>query len=497
VKNKFILVFFTAALFGSIAVFAADNNDAVAKKPVAKKSVSNLATRTSELENQIRTLTSQIDQMQNKGKGSVPEENNKLQFHSLLEMYAHGPAVVTSPSFGVRRPDDNYSDLMSKLSSMNEDLVLLGLRKKMDNYAKEHGIPIPTRPIIALSGAVEGQITYNSNDKYTATSKSDINLNTAEVDVIAEAGPWATSAMIINYVDKADAASADSITRWNNSRIRLDRGWLTLGQLNKAPVYFTIGQVYAPFGSYSSNMVTTPSTQILGRVKDRMVVLGYNQFGIYAQAYTYAGETESTGAEAIKHSGLNLGYRVEHENFAIAGGVGAIGNLAESQGMQEKIFGKRGSSESMASRVYGLNGHIKTTFYNTVTLLAEYVRASKAFDPTDLKFNGAGAKPQALQIEGSVKFKVAGKPSFLFAGYGLTKQALALEVPKQTYFVGYSASLIKYTLASLEYRHDVGYNLGDTSTSTGFGRKISYPSSTNPPTRRHNNKITAELGVYF
>jgi hypothetical protein len=496
VKNKFIFVFFAAALFIGKAVFAADNNDVVAKKPVAKKSVSSLAMRTSELENQIRTLTSQIDQMQNKGKGSVPEDNNKLQFHSLLEMYAHGPAVVTSPSFGVRRPGDNYSDLMSKLSSMNEDLVLLGLRKKMDNYAKDNGIPIPTRPVIALSGAIEGQFIYNSNDKYTSTSKSDINLNTAEVDIIAEAGPWATTAMIINYVDKFDTASVDSVTRWNNSRIRLDRGWLTLGQLNKAPVYFTIGQVYAPFGSYSSNMVTTPSTQILGRVKDRMVVLGYSQFGIYAQAYSFAGETESTGAEAMKHSGFNLGYKFESENFAMAAGAGAIGNLAESVGMQEKIFGKKntkntdGSNEGITSRVYGLNGHVKTTLYNTFTLLAEYITASKSFDMTDLKFNGHGAKPQALQIEGSYKFKVAGKPSFLFAGYGVTNQALALEVPKQTYFVGYSVSLIKYTLASLEYRHDVGYNLGDR-----FGGKTSSPTTL--PTRRHNNKITAEIGVYF
>lgn len=498
-KNKFILVFFAAVLFSSITVFAVDNNDAVAKKPVAKKSVNNsLAIRTNELENQIRTLTNQLDQMQNKGKGSVPEDNDKLQFHSLLEMYAHGPAVVTSPSFGMRRPDDNYSDLMSKLSSMNEDLVLLGLRKKMDNYAKDHGIPIPTRPIIALSGAVKGQFIYNSNDSFTSTSKTDFNLNTAEVDVIAEAGPWATAAMIINYVDKKDAASADSITRWNNSRIRLDRGWLTLGQLNKAPVYFTIGQVYAPFGSYSSNMVTTPSTQILGRVKDRMVILGYNQFGIYAQAYSFAGETRPTNSEAINHTGFNLGYKFESENFAIAAGAGAIGNLAESVGMQEKIFGKpsnKGGDEGITSRVYGLNGHIKTTFYNTFTLLVEHISASKSFDMADLEFNDHGAKPQALQIEGSIKFKTAGKPSFLFAGYGWTNQALALEVPKQTYFVGYSASLIKYTLASLEYRHDVGYNLGDTSESNGFGRKISCP--TTHPTRRHNNKITAEIGVYF
>ena len=109
-------------------------------------------------------------------------------------------------------------------------------------------------------------------------------------------------------------------------------------------------------------------------------------------------------------------------------------------------------------------------------------------------FNNHGAKPQALQIEGAVKFKTFGKPGFVFAGYGLTNQALALQVPKQTFFAGYSVSIIKYTLASIEYRHDVGYG-GDVSGSNGFGRSITYPPK--PFTRKHNNKITAEIGVYF
>lgn len=520
-------MFFTTVLFSSMAVFAVDN-DAVVSNKVSKeseKSVSSLAARTNALEEQIRILKSQINQM--KGKKSkvdkvkennkdkvveTPDDDNPLRTRSLLEMYAHGPAVVTSPSFGVRRPDDSYSDLMNKLSSMNEDLVLLGLRKKMDNYANEHGIPIPSRPIVALSGAVEGQVIYNSNDNYTSTSKSDINLNTAEIDVIAEAGPWATAAMIIKYEDKKDTASVDSTTRWNNSRILIDRGWITFGQLNKAPVYFTIGQVYAPFGSYSSSMVTTPSTQILGRVKDRMVVLGYSQYGAYAQAYAYAGETKPTSSQVLKHAGFNLGYKYEHPGFMLNIGTGIIGNLAESQGMQDKIFGRSTSSnivpsssspgrggEQLTSTVPGISGHIKAVFCNIYTLMAEYVGATKSFNTTDLMFNGYGAKPQALQIEGAIKFTAFDKPGFAFAGYGWTNQALALQVPKQTFFVGYSVSLVKYTLASIEYRHDIGYGLNDTSTSNNSGlgltRNIYYPMKT--PNRRHNNKITAEIGVYF
>jgi len=509
-------VFFATALFSSMAVFAADD-DVVVKKAVSKKSVNSLAARTNALEDQIRILKSQIGHMQgrdDKVKKDVSDmsDDSQLQTRSLLEMYAHGPAVVTSPAFGVRRPYDNYSNLMNRLPSMNEDLVLLGLRQKMDNYANEKGIPIPSRPIIALSGGVEGQVTFNSNDGYASTSKSDINLSMAELDVIAEAGPWATAAMIINYEDKKDTASVDSVTRWNNSRIRLDRGWVTFGQLNQAPVYFTIGQVFAPFGNYSSNMVTTPSTQILGRVKDRMVVLGYDQFGVYAQAYGYAGETKPSSSEIVKHTGFNLGYRFDHENFALDIGAGILGNLAESQGMQQNIFGlnplrplpdtKFVGGEKIISNVYGLNGHAKATFYDTFNLIAEYVGASKSFDTTDLMFNGHGARPQALNIEGSVAFKVMDRPSTVFAGYGMTNQALALGVPKQSFFAGCTMNIVKYTLASLEYRHDVGYG-NDSSSSFGDKRTVSFNGNvgTNPnvpaPARRHNNKVTAVIGVYF
>ena len=107
-KNKFIPVFFATALFSSMAVFAADD-DVVVKKAVSKKSVNSLAARTNALEDQIRILKSQIGHMQgrdDKVKKDVSDmsDDSQLQTRSLLEMYAHGPAVVTSPAFGVRRP---------------------------------------------------------------------------------------------------------------------------------------------------------------------------------------------------------------------------------------------------------------------------------------------------------------------------------------------------------------------------------------------------------
>lgn len=510
-KNKIIPALIATALFGSITTFAADSYDAT-KGQFSKKSVSSLAARTNELESQIRILKNQIDQIQNKDQSKSKSDNDlsdnsNNQLYSLVEMYAHGPAVVTSPAFGIRSSDEGVADnLMVNLSSINEDMVLLELRKKLDNYATEKGISIPYRPIIVLSGGVEGQVLYDNNNNYTKNSKTDVNLSRAELDVIAEAGPWTTASMIINYEDKRDTNYSNTVARSNHSRIRLDRGFLTIGQLNKFPIYATIGQMYASFGKYASYMVTTPPTQILGRVKDRMLTIGYNQFGVYAQIYGMSGETQSkTGSEIIKHSGFDLGYKLfEHDNFVMDLGAGVLGCLAESEGMQNNVFGKKVSSsgtnpsggEIITSRVMGINGHIEVDFYNAYTVLAEYIGASKAYDVTDLAFNGHGARPQAFDIQGAYRFKVINRPSTIFAGFSLTEQALALDVPKQSFFAGYTMSIIKNTLASIEYRHDINYSLGDTSTSnnTSIGGTRNISATV---TGRQNNTVTLQLGVYF
>lgn len=514
-KNKFILMLFVTVLFNNAVVFAADTEE---------KSVSALTKRTNELEDQIILLKQQINQIQKennkkstklkKQTNQIQKENNKnnknnkenikqddddsLQYKSLVEMYAHGPAVVTSPSLGSRRFDDNSSYLMVRLSTINEDLVLLGLRQKMDNYANKNGIDIPSRPIIALSGKVEAQFLFSNNTKYSKNSKGDINLSGSELDVIAEAGPWTTAAMIISYDSKAGPKGSETVARVNNSRVRLDRGWMTFGQLNKFPAYLTIGQVYAPFGSYSGYGVDKPSTRKLGRTKDRMVVLGYTQNGFSAQAYGLAGETKSTGSEFVKHTGIDLNYKYDSDNFMMIAGAGVLGSLAESQTLQDNIFSRpklaggagKPEPELLNSCVSGINGRVKFTFYKAFNLLTEYVGASKAFNQNDLTFNGSGAKPQALNIEGGYNFRTMQRPSVVFAGYGLTRQALALDLPKHTFFAGYNISIIKDTLASIEYRHNINYNWGDIGGSGGRVPNVSV-------TGRHSNSVLAEIGVFF
>lgn len=475
-KNKVIIAVFSGAMILSMhGVFADKGN-----KPKTKT----LTSRTTLLENQIRSLQSRIDAMEKRDKDHFV---NRLD--SLVEMYAHGPAVVTSPSLGVRRSAEDASDLMVNLSSVNEDLVLLKLRQKMDNYALEQGLPLLERPIIAISGGVEGVADYRHRENYTNSKKSDINFSRAELDIVGEASPWATA--VINVVYE-DSEHGNYGRRIDNSRFKLDRGFLTIGQLNKCPLYFTLGQIFAPFGSYSSYMLTDPVTKVLGRVKDRLILLGYSVGGIWgsldAQMYGFSGNIKS-GHELLGKSGLNLNYGYSVNKFKLNFGGGVIGNIAESSGIFGTTF-VRGSEKKLEKRVYGLNARAKMG-YDAISLSAEYVGAGKSFAKSDINFNNKGAKPQAVNLEGAIEFTTFNHPSTFALGYGRTWQALSIELPKHSFFATYGISLLKNAILGFEYRHDVRYDVGTTAITKSNTISVAQGN------HRHQNIFTLQLGVYF
>ena len=495
-KNKFMFAVFVFILFSFGSVVSAATTPH--KKSALKENISDLRARTKSLEEQVMLLQNQIDvahpvlseNMMKMQKAASYDKDNKNRFDTLVEMYAHGPAVVTSPAFGVRRAaEDEFEDespLMAQLSSINEDLVLLHLRKKMDTYAVKNGIEIPTRPIIALSGALEGMANYKYD--YNRTDKVDVDLSSAELDIIGETGPWVTSAIIATYDN--DRLTTTTGTRVSNSKLRIDRGFITIGQLNRCPLYFTIGQIFAPFGRYSSNMITTTPTSSLGQFKDRMVVLGYSSGLFNVQVYGFPGETKGVNNGSAKsflgHSGINIGTDYAIGKFQFDVEASAMGNIAETDEMQKNVFAKTTTSESIRSRVWGIDGRIKAK-YAPFTIMSEYVGAARRFDLRDLMFNDAGARPQALNVEGSIEFKTLDKPSEFAIGYNQTWQALALELPRNTFFVEYDIAFFKSTLFAIEYRHDINYRWNDKATGMLAGSVDG----------RHKNTVTAKIAVYF
>ncbi len=417
--------------------------------------------------------------------------------------FRKGITVTTSPLLGLKTAF-NSSDLLYQYPSMNEDLILLRQRQYFEYLLRGVGDTLNNRAILMLSGGAEGQLVYNRN--FNGREDDDINLSTAELDVAPFISTIVNGLIALDYDDSAPSTGS----RVTNSRIYLSRGFLTLGNLNTTPVYFTIGQLYAPFGRYATLMLTTPLTESLARLEVRAAELGVYTNGFYGQVYGFMGNKTSGLARIARQGGVNAGFQTHSFDF----GMGYVSNMADSQGMQNNGidpfvtafvtgnisqktlsqfggFSETPGGNDLVHSVPGLDGHVEFS-HGPLTGIFEFITAVTRFAPSDMTFNNLGAAVKALHAEIDLTKDFGKIPlSFGFI-YGQTWQALALNLPENTYAFVISTSIWKNTMMGIEYRHDVNYSRTNPRVTTGASLPV--PTANIGGTR---DLITLQFGAYF
>lgn len=410
--------------------------------------------------------------------------------------YIAGTPVVTSPYTG-DRPAFDGSDYIVNISSINRDIRLMEQRRRVYNAFEQMGYPIPRMPIIALSGKTEPVADFTRS--YIGDTSGDFNLGTSELDVAALINDKVEAFMSIAFDDSPPILGGPRV---ENSSFFLNQGFVNIGNLDVTPYYFTAGQMYVPFGRFSSAMVSSPLTLILARTKSRPFILGYKSqtdSGPYAAVYGFRSET-TEGHSGV--GGVNAGYTIKTGNIRGEIGASYMGNIADSAGMQingstpNTTFGGFSSitngSESI-HKVSGVGAHanLNVDRYN---FTAEWVAAAGTFNPIDLSFNGHGARPQAGQLEAGVTFMAFSKPASLAAGYQWTQQALALNLPQQRISGVFNISIWKDTIESLEYRHDIDYGLDQFANGIAPAGVVNLNTV---GTGKSSDAVVAQIGVYF
>ncbi|WP_028388951.1 LbtU family siderophore porin [Legionella fairfieldensis] len=409
--------------------------------------------------------------------------------------YIAGTPVVTSPYLG-DRPAFDGSDYIVNISSINRDIRLMQQRRRLYRAYEGLGYPTPDIPIIAISGKAEpvGMI----NRPYVGRNVGDINLGSSELDVAAALNNKVEAFMSIAY----DETRPPIGPRVSNSAFSLNMGFVNVGNLDQSPFYFTAGQMYVPFGRYSSSMISSPLPLSLARTKSRPFIVGYKSqedFGPYAAVYGFKSET-NLGHSGI--GGVNLGYTIKSGELSGDIGAGYISSLTDSSGMQNTgstpftTFGGFASATNgseLIHKVPGIDVHGNLSF-DRYSLTAEWVGASRSFMREDLSFNGRGAKPQAAQLEAGVTFMAFDKPASAALGYQWSKDTLALNLPQRRISGVFNISIWKDTVESLEYRHDVDFK------PSQYANGIPAPGLLNLDTigtGRSANALIAQIGVYF
>ncbi len=408
--------------------------------------------------------------------------------------YIAGTPVISSPYLG-SRPAFDGSDYIVNISSINRDIRLMQQRRRLYDAYRSIGYPIPERPIIAISGKTEPIGMINSN--YMGNTISDFDLGASELAVAAALNQNVEAYVSIAY----DESPPEIGPRIDNSAFSLNLGFVNIGNLDKTPFYFTAGQLYVPFGRYSSSMISAPLTMNMARTKTRPFILGYKSqedTGPFVATYLYRSDT-TLGKSGV--GGVNLGYAYELGEAHGELGASFISSINDAAGMQNTAPNP-GTFGGFGSLLHGNEAVRKTPaidFYGNLGIdrfnfSAEWVTVTEAFRAQDLSFNGYGAKPQALQTEIGMTFKTFNKPSSIGVGYQWSKDALALNLPHQRLIGVFNISIWKDTVESLEYRHDMDYG------AYQFANGAAPTGGFNAPTigtGKSADTVSAQIGVYF
>jgi hypothetical protein len=411
--------------------------------------------------------------------------------------YIAGTPVISAPYLGAR-PAFDGSDYIVNISSINRDVRLMQQRRNLYRGYEQIGYPPPDVPIIALSGKVEPMFSIGRN--FDNLISSDIDLGSDELDIAAVLNENVEAYMAIAYNASPPAVGGQRVA---NSSFGLNMGFVNIGNLDKTPLYFTAGQIYAPFGRYSSSMVSPTLPMILARTKTRPFIFGYKsreKTGPLVSIYGFKSDT-TFGTSGV--GGVNAAYIFAVPQGSGEIGIGYISSMANATGMQYTgstpgtTFGGFASltnGTEYVRRTAGANFHANVSI-ERYSITTEWVGSTERFRVQDLSYEGRGALPQAAQIEGAVTFHSFDRPSSVAVGYQWTSEAIALNVPKHRISGVYNISIWKDTVESLEYRHDIDYKLyqyGNGANSPLF------PANQNTfGSGKSADTLILQLGVFF
>jgi len=295
---------------------------------------------------------------------------------------------------------------------------------------------------ITLSGAIEIQANHVTD--YEDIKTSDIQVATAEIVIDAQVHEWAKAHLL--FLFEEDATDPPEF----------DEAYITLGNTNVSPFYFSIGRMYL-FGEYGTMMISDPLTLELGETRGTAAQVGFLSNGLYGSLAVFNGNTKKGADDTIENFTATLGFSNETDSMNYDFAVDYTSNLAESGSVMDIVS----NAEDLVDYVSAVTLHGNYNF-GPFSVAAQYLTTVDKFDIADLTFNGQEAQPKAWTIEGGYHFEMMGKESTFALGYQGTEEALTL--PKERYLATLSAEIVKNTSLSLEWAHDTDYDIEEGGT---------------------------------
>ena len=294
---------------------------------------------------------------------------------------------------------------------------------------------------LEITGVVE--IEGSHSDSFEGDSASDVAIATAAIGIGAQVNDWVSAEIgLLHEEDDTD--------------LEVDTASLTAGP-SEGAWSVTAGQVYLPFGTFETNMISDPLTLEIGETRETAVQFDFSANGFSGSAYVFNGANGEGGKDEIDGFGAAAGYEMEGDERGFALGLGWINDVGDSDGLEGVVGDNLGEEGVYASRVSGWTGSVILRF-GDVSLIGEYLSALDEFQPGEVPFGDGGASPSAWNVEAGYGFSLGGRDAtFALAAQG-TEEAFALELPESRYLVGLSVDLADRVSGTLEWARDEDYD---------------------------------------
>ena len=295
---------------------------------------------------------------------------------------------------------------------------------------------------LEITGAVE--IEASRHDPFEGDATSDVAVATAAIGIGAQVNDWVSAEISLLHEE-------------DDTDLEVDTASMTAGP-SEGAWSVTAGQVYLPFGTFESNMISDPLTLEIGETRETAVQFDVSANGFSGSAFLFNGANDEGGKEEIDGFGLAAGYAMEGDERGFALNLGYVNDVGDSDGLEGVIEENLGEEGVYASRVPGWTGSVILRF-GAVSLIGEYLSAMDEFQPGEISFGeGRGAEPSAWGVEAGYGFSLGARDAtFALAAQG-TDQAFNLELPESRWLASLSVDLADGVGGTLEWARDEDYD---------------------------------------
>jgi hypothetical protein len=344
----------------------------------------------------LQQIQSQLDQLNSKVSALQPASlpGNALQSSPTLSKIGK---FAEDGSLDLDNDDGFYIDAQP---SVTYELALLQAQQ-------QHSFDG-----VAFGGYFEQDTQYWNGDTITTTDNtlyshgSGVYFTSLNLDFLARMNPW-TSVLVRAEVQNLGTTSES---------IGLHDGFVTFGNLDKLPLYATIGKTYVPFGGfYGSGLWNAALTRVAFRPSTtNQVIFGYYEKGLGTSLSFF--HNPGFGSQVSRFA-YRFSYGNSSGKWSYGAGLGYLSDMrgnSSSVGSQFSSGGAFYNAQNTRNAVYDING---TIGYGIVEVDGEFLTTQRNLITT------AGAnqgRPQAWNIDASVSPVIYGKPVSMMVGYSHT-----------------------------------------------------------------------------